>query len=191
MSRLGLPVSHSGQNVIHLCARAAWKGRKNNQQPFTRPRSRVADHVPAVQFGRAKHDDPVMPRRIPPHELVHDEGGHGSGAEHGEQLEGDDCRISSAPACVRRGVFAPCGCRTCVISESGEVGISRDPHISAKGPEDEFTVRPNVDRARKEPSKVKWMSASNVCGGSDRRRRKKEVCARHTWWLSAGIAKKK
>jgi hypothetical protein len=34
--------------------------------------------------------------------------------------------------------------------------------ICAKGPEDAFTVRPKVDKARKEPSKMKWMSASNV-----------------------------
>lgn len=35
-------------------------------------------------------------------------------------------------------------------------------HIWAKTPEDEFTVRPKVDKARKEPSKIKWISASNV-----------------------------
>jgi hypothetical protein len=35
-------------------------------------------------------------------------------------------------------------------------------HICAKTPEDAFTVRPKVDKARKEPSKIKWMSASNV-----------------------------
>jgi hypothetical protein len=35
-------------------------------------------------------------------------------------------------------------------------------HICAKAPEDPFTVRPKVDKARKEPSKIKWMSASNV-----------------------------
>ena len=35
-------------------------------------------------------------------------------------------------------------------------------HICAKAPEDAFTVRPKVDKARKEPSKIKWMSASNV-----------------------------
>ena len=35
-------------------------------------------------------------------------------------------------------------------------------HICAKAPEDPFTVRPKVDKARKDPSKIKWMSASNV-----------------------------
>jgi hypothetical protein len=35
-------------------------------------------------------------------------------------------------------------------------------HICAKAPEDAFTLRPKVDKARKEPSKIKWMSASNV-----------------------------
>jgi hypothetical protein len=35
-------------------------------------------------------------------------------------------------------------------------------HICAKAPGDAFTVRPKVDKARKEPSKIKWMSASNV-----------------------------
>jgi len=38
----------------------------------------------------------------------------------------------------------------------------RNVHICAKTPEDAFTVRPNVDRAKKEPSKIKWTSASNV-----------------------------
>jgi hypothetical protein len=49
-----------------------------------------------------------------------------------------------------------------------------DAHISARAPEDVFTVRPNVDRARKEPSKMKWMSASNVCGWSQRQAEEKE-----------------
>lgn len=49
------------------------------------------------------------------------------------------------------------------ISEAKKGGEFSDAHIWAKAPEDVFTVRPNVDRARKEPSKVKWMSASNVC----------------------------
>jgi hypothetical protein len=35
-------------------------------------------------------------------------------------------------------------------------------HICAKTPGDEFTVRPKVDKARKEPSKIEWMSTSNV-----------------------------
>lgn len=45
----------------------------------------------------------------------------------------------------------------------GKPRINRDVHICAKTLSDAFTVRPNVDRARKEPSKMKWMSASNVC----------------------------
>jgi hypothetical protein len=36
-------------------------------------------------------------------------------------------------------------------------------HNSAKMPEDVSTVRPNVDSAMNEPSKMKWISASNVC----------------------------
>jgi len=35
-------------------------------------------------------------------------------------------------------------------------------HICAKALEDAFTVRPKVDKARKEPSKIKWMRASKV-----------------------------
>ena len=62
------------------------------------------------------------------------------------------------------------------------VGLPRlqHAHIWEKTPEDVFTVRPNVDRARKEPSKMKWMSASNVCvvaRGTDRRRKGKDANA--------------
>jgi len=64
-------------------------------------------HPTAVELSRAEYDDPIMPRGIAPHDLIHDEGSHGAGTEHGEQLEGDDGRVGRAPACVCSGVFAP------------------------------------------------------------------------------------
>ena len=161
MFRLGLPVSHSGQNVIHLHIYArAWKRKtKKHQQRFSL--RGVQEHVPAVELSRAEHHDPIMPRGIAPHDLVHDESSQGTSAEHSEQLEGDDSRVSRAPSRVRGGVFAP----FTRWSAKRKEGRFSDVHISARAPSDAFTVRPNVDRARKEPSKMKWMSASNVCVG--------------------------
>jgi hypothetical protein len=65
-------------------------------------------NVPAVKFGRAEHDDPVIPRRIALHDLVYDQHSEGRGAKHGQQLERDDRRVCGAPAFVGRGVFTPC-----------------------------------------------------------------------------------
>jgi len=132
------------------------------------------EHAPAVDLSGAEHNDPVMPRRVTLHDLVYDQGGQRPRAEDGQHLEEYYRRIVGAPARVRGGIFAPCSfCFVFVCSMAwrmrsakrrwekvGKSQINRDVHICAKTPSD---VRPKVDRARKEPSKVKWMSASNVC----------------------------
>jgi len=44
-----------------------------------------------------------------------------------------------------------------------KVKVGVDVHISANMPVDVSTVRPNVDKAMKEPSKMAWMNTSKVC----------------------------
>lgn len=107
MFRAGLPVSHSGQNVIQLCI-CAGMDRKNKQMSGRSHVPEHGEHVPSVELTRAEHDDPIMPRGIALHDLIHDEGGHGACNENGEQLEGDDGWVGRAPACVRSSVFTPC-----------------------------------------------------------------------------------
>lgn len=179
MFRAGLPVSHSGQNVIQLCICAGMEG-KNKQMSGRSHVPEHGEHVPSVELTRAEHDDPIMPRGIALHDLIHDEGGHGACNENGEQLEGDDGRVGRAPACVRSSVFTPCTYFYQDQRSKRRVRGFSNAHIWAKAPEDVFTVRPNVDRARKEPSKMKWISASNVC-----------LLCGHTRWLLAAPAENK
>jgi hypothetical protein len=112
VSRLGLPVSHSGQNVIQLNVE---KGKDDQRasssffrpSPVTSPQEK-RKHVPAIEFSCAEHDDPIMPRGVALHDLVYDERGEGPGAKHGQQLERDDRGVCRTPARVGSGVFAPC-----------------------------------------------------------------------------------
>jgi hypothetical protein len=179
VSRLGLPVSHSGQNVIQLKRAQKSKKEKGTSISAIFCRRRLGykgkkSDVPAVELGRAKHDDPVMPRGVAPHDLVHDQRGERPRAEHREQLERDDRRVCGAPTRIRGDVFAPCHFALCTANEkrskirrtnnrltAREKAVG-NVHISAKGPADVLTVRPNVDSAMKEPSMIKWMSASKV-----------------------------
>jgi len=81
------PVSHSGQNVIHL------KTRRRiliSLSPWTLPgkkreKKRATGHVPAVELGRAENEDPLIRRRVALHDLIRDKRGDGSGVEHGQQ----------------------------------------------------------------------------------------------------------
>ena len=66
MSRLGLPVSHSGQNVIHL-------GTLRISYTLTFADKKIVSqwrYVPAVYLRSAENDDPVMTRRVILNELL-------------------------------------------------------------------------------------------------------------------------
>jgi hypothetical protein len=174
-------MSHSGQNVIHLQTRA----RVLIIYPAGTRGGDDSD-VPAVKLGRAEHDDPVISCAVALHDLVYDEQSKGHRTKHGQQLECDDRRVCGAPALVGGGIFTPCVAidaymgrvdrlasgrsnkgkeekRTSETKESLNKRGREHVHNSANMPEDVFAVRPKVDRARKEPSRVKWTSASKVC----------------------------
>ena len=103
MSRLGLPVSHSGQNVIHL-------GTLQFNFTLTFADKKIVSqlrYVPAVYLGSAENDDPVMTRRVILDELLQDVEAHGAHPKHSEELEGHDGRVGYTPAEVRSRVFFP------------------------------------------------------------------------------------
>jgi hypothetical protein len=49
---------------------------------------RATDHVPAVELGRAKNEDPLIRRRVALHDLIRDKRGERSGVEPGQQPDG-------------------------------------------------------------------------------------------------------
>ena len=70
-----------------MCTHGYGRKQNANQQSFTH--SENTEHVPAmIEPSHAEHDDPMIPRGIALHDLI-----HGVGNEHSKQLEGVDGRV--------------------------------------------------------------------------------------------------
>ena len=78
MTRLGLPVSHSGQKVIHLDEnqKGEWRNALSREQ-----------HRPSIELGRAQDHDPIVPRGVICRELLQNVAGHRARAEDGKNFQ--------------------------------------------------------------------------------------------------------
>lgn len=99
MSRLGLPVIHSGQKVIHLRRRSLLADSRCKSE------GRI---LPSIEFSGRDNDDPVMPRRVVFDELADNITTQRSHTEDGEEFKRDDGGIGRAPAEINVCVIFPC-----------------------------------------------------------------------------------
>lgn len=98
MFKLGLPVNHSGQNVIHL-------GYPTSQ--LVRGASSVANDLPSVQLRGTQYDDPVMTGRIVLDNLVENIAAKRSSTEDGQYFKRYDRWVRNTPAGVCQGILLP------------------------------------------------------------------------------------
>lgn len=99
MSRLGLPVTHSGQKVIHLCVRPILERIRAKDDEGT---------LPPVELNGRQDNNPKMSRRVVSNELVDDITTQGCGTEDGGDFDRDDNGIGNTPTRIHVCIISPC-----------------------------------------------------------------------------------
>lgn len=119
MSKLGLPVSHSGLKVMKLITKT---------RQVTGMRRNTSNHIPSVKLSGAKHNNPVMSGWVVAGKLLENVEAHGTSSKHCEKLERYNlchnvyerrvntvlggrkntyCRIRDTPACIGSRILFP------------------------------------------------------------------------------------